>query len=115
MEEHAIWALEQQLWLGDARAYEDLLDPACLMAFPSRGIMRAAEILDSLLQAPRRSSVEMKDCSVGRAGSAVIVLAYTAEGRRDGDEPYRCLCTSTYRADGECWKLVQHQQSVADE
>ena len=45
---------------------------------------------------------------------AVFVLGYTAEGKRNGEQPYRCFCTSTYRADGERWKLVQHQQTMAD-
>ena len=52
--------------------------------------------------------------AVGRAGDGVVVLGYTAEGRREGAAPYRCHCTSTYRADGGAWKLVQHQQTTAD-
>jgi len=33
-----------------------------------------------------------------RAGEGVIVLGYTAEGHRQGAEPYRRFCTSTYRS-----------------
>jgi hypothetical protein len=105
--------LEERFWLEGCSAYEDLLDPACIMAFPSMGVMRAADVLDNLKQAPRWSSVEMSDRAVCRAGDAVLVLGYTAEGRREGADPYHCVCTSTYRADGKRWKLVQHQQTIA--
>ena len=83
------------------------------MAVPGMGVMRAADILESLKGAPRWAAVEITDRAIGRAGNGVIVLGYTAEGRRDGAEPYRCYCTSTYRADGGTWKLVQHQQTIA--
>lgn len=113
MDDEAAWALEERFWLEGSSVYDDLVDPACLMAFPGMGVMRAAEVLDSLDSAPRWASVEMTGRAVGRAGEDVIVLGYTAEGRRDGAEPYRCFCTSTYRADGERWRLAQHQQTVA--
>lgn len=113
MDEQAIWAFEKRLWLEGSSVYDDLLDPACLMAFPGMGVMQATDVVDSVKQAPRWASVEMTGRSVGRASDSVIVLGYTAEGKRDGAEPYRCFCTSTYRADGERWKLVQHQQTVA--
>ena len=112
MDEHAIWALEKRFWLEGSSVYDDLLDPACLMAFPGMGVMRAMDVLDSLKQAPRWASVEMTGRSVGQAGDTVIVLGYTADGRRDGVEPYRCFCTSTYRADAGRWTLVQHQQTL---
>ena len=113
MDEQAIWAKEERLWLEGPAAFEEILDPACLMAFPGLGAMRAAEVLESLRSAPRWASVEMSDRSLGRAGGQVVVLAYTAVGRRTGAAPYRCVCTSTYRLDGERWRLVQHQQTLA--
>lgn len=84
MEEQAIWALEERFWLEGSSVYDDLLDPACHMAFPDMGVMRAADVLDTLKHAPRWTSVEMTGRSVGRAGDTVIVLGYTADGRRDG-------------------------------
>lgn len=114
MKDDAAWALEERFWLEGAAAYDDLLDPACQMAFPGMGVMRAADVLDSLKQAPRWVSVDISGRTIGRAGDDVIVLGYNAEGRREGAEPYPCLCTSTYRRDGERWKLVQHQQTLAD-
>ncbi len=114
MDEQAIWELEKRLWLEGGSAYDELLDPACVMAFPGMGVMRLADVLDSLKKAPRWSSVEMTSQSVGRASDSVLVLGYTAEARREGEEPYGCFCTSTYRADGDRWLLVQHQQTLAD-
>ena len=108
------WALEERFWLEGSGVYDALLDPECLMAFPGMGVMRAADILDSLKGVPRWSSVEMAGRMIGRPGDAVLVLGYAAEGRRDGAIPYRCLCTSTYRRDGASWRLVQHQQTLAD-
>lgn len=53
----------------------------------------------------------MTDRAIGRARD-VVVLGYAAEARREGGEPYRCVCTSTWRADDGGWKLVQHQQTL---
>ena len=113
MEDTEAWDLERRFWLEGSSVYDDLLDPECLMAFPGMGVMRAADVLDSLRQAPRWSSVDMAGVTLGRAGNDVVVLGYTAEGQREGSEPYRCYCTSTYRRDGEHWRLVQHQQTLA--
>jgi hypothetical protein len=113
MDDSAAWILEERLWLEGSSIYEDVLDPACLMAFPGMGVMRAAAILDSLKDAPRWQSVAITDRTVGRAGTAVIVLGYTAEGHRKSGEIYRCFCTSTYRNDAGTWRLVQHQQTMA--
>ena len=113
MNDDSAWTLEERFWLEGSSVYDDLLDPACLMAFPGMGVMRAAAILDSLKSAPRWASVNMTNRELGRAGDRVIVLGYRAEGRREGAEPYQCFCTSTYRADGGRWTLVQHQQTLA--
>lgn len=112
MDDDSVWAAERRLWLEGAEAFEALLHPECLMAFPGMGVMRAAEVMESLKQAPRFSSVEMTDQMIGRAGDA-IVLAYTAQGRREGAAPYRCHCTTTYTRAGDGLRLVQHQQTPA--
>lgn len=111
MDDAALWALEERLWLDGVTAYDEVLDPACLMAFPGMGVLRIPAILEGLEGAPRWTSVQMADRTISRCGDDVRVLGYTAEGRRDGAEPYRCFCTSTYRADQGHWKLVQHQQT----
>jgi hypothetical protein len=113
MTDEQAWALEERFWLEGSSVYDGLLDPACLMAFPGIGIMRAGDILDSVKDAPRWASVEITNRAIGHAGDGVIVLGYIAEGHREGADPYRAFCTSTYRADRDTWKLVQHQQTLA--
>jgi hypothetical protein len=113
MTDEEVWTLEERLWLEGAGVYENVLDPACLMAFPGVGVLRAADILDGVKTAPRWTSVAMTNRALGRAGESVIVVGYTAEGHRPGAEPYRCFCTSTYRRDAGRWKIVQHQQTIA--
>lgn len=98
----------------DAWRTEERLDPACVMAFPApAGIMHGAGIAESLAGAPRWSSVAMADRHVGRAVPDVHVLAYRARAQSDGAAPYEAYCTSTYRRDGDRWRLVQHQQTPA--
>ena len=111
-EEHDLWAMERSLWLGGPDVYRRVLDPACLAALPGVGILPAsAAILKSLEEAPRWDEVEMGDRQLARPADDIAVLAYSAVGRRTGAEPYRTLCTSTYRRDGARWRLVQHQQT----
>ena len=113
MDDEIAWKTEQRLWLEGIAAYDELLDPACLMAFPGMGVLDVPAIIEGLKGAPRWTEVKMSDRVVSRAGNAVIVLGYTAEGRLENENPYRCFCTSTYRAEGQGWKLVQHQQTPA--
>ena len=111
-EEHDLWALERSLWLGGAEVYERALDATCLAALPGVGIVTAAAaILKSIEEAPRWDEVEMDERQLARPADGIAVLAYRAVGRREGAEPYRTLCTSTYRRDGPRWRLVQHQQT----
>lgn len=112
MNEDSVWMIEKRLWLEGASAYEDVLDPACLMAFPGIGVMRAPEVLESLRGAPPWQSVQMTEQTVGRTG-VIIILGYRAEGRSEGREPYHCFCTSTYQINGGRWRIVQHQQTLA--
>ena len=55
----------------------------------------------------------MIETQVARPGDDVLVLAYKAEGRREGAAAYSAYCTSTYRRSGGRWRLVQHQQTPA--
>jgi hypothetical protein len=112
MDDTAAWALEKRFWLEGADFYNALLDPSCLMAFPGIGVMRAGDVLDSLKAAPRWSSVEIMNGVVGRPKPSMVILGYTAEGKRL-DVIYRAFCTSTYCSRGGKWKLVQHQQTLA--
>lgn len=114
MNDENAWKMEERLWLDGVTAYAEILDPKCLMAFPGMGVLQVDGILEGLEGAARWASVTMTDRTISRAGDAVVVLGYTAEGQREGAQPYRCFCTSTYRAVGEGWKLVQHQQTLAN-
>ncbi|WP_029029189.1 nuclear transport factor 2 family protein [Salinarimonas rosea] len=111
MNDDAAWALEERFWLDGPSFYRETLHEGCVMAFPGMGLLRVPDILRSIEHAPRWSSVRMHDRILARAGDDVVVLGYGAEGRREGAEPYRCLCTSTYRADEGRWTLIQHQQT----
>jgi hypothetical protein len=114
MDTNAAWSLEQRFWLEGSSVYDELLDPACLMVFPGMGVLRSAQVLASVKDAPRWALVEMSKREIGRPNDAVIVLGYLAVAQREGAKPYRCFCTSTYRRAESAWKLVQHQQTVAD-
>ena len=59
MDDAAAWALAERFWLEGSSVYDTLLGPECLMAFSGIGVMRAANVLDSLKGAPRWASVEM--------------------------------------------------------
>jgi hypothetical protein len=106
------WRMEERFWTGGEDHYHKALDPSCVMAFPApAGIIAGPGIAQSLVGAPRWSSVAMAEPHVGRPSDDLLVLAYKAEGRRDGAASYRAYCTSTYRRDGDRWRLVQHQQT----
>lgn len=107
-----IWEIEQKLWLDDVEAYAHHLASDCIMAFGPMGLMTKSAILDSLRKGPRWASVEMTGKTVVTPGQDITVLGYRAEAIRNGDQPYRALCTSTYvLVNGEP-KLAQHQQTV---
>ena len=107
-----IWTTEEQLWTGGADSFQKHMAPGCLMAFPGLGILQGEDILVSLREAPRWDGVSFSgEHKVESDG--MIALAYTATGQRDGDSPYRALCTSTWCLMVDGWQLVQHQQSPA--
>ena len=114
MTDEEAWAMERAFWTGGAERYREAIDPACVMAFPApAGIVAGPEIVRSLADAPRWASVRTIEPQVARPGDDVLVLAYKAEGRREGAAPYVAYCTSTYRRSGGRWRLVQHQQTPA--
>jgi hypothetical protein len=105
------WRLEAGFWTGDIQHYAEALDASAVMAFPAPvGVLAGRAIIDSLKGAPRWLAIDMTECVVGHPGADLMVLGYRAEGRREG-QTYRAYCTSTYRRDGDAWKLAQHQQT----
>ena len=114
MTDEEAWAMERAFWTGGAERYREAIDPACVMAFPApAGIIAGPEIVRSLADAPRWSSVSMVETRVARPADDLLVLAYRAEGRRERAAPYVAYCTSTYRRSGGRWRLIQHQQTPA--
>jgi hypothetical protein len=112
MTDDEAWRAEERFWTGGTEHHREALDPECVMAFPfPAGIIAGAGIAESLAGAPRWSSVEMAERRVSRSAADLLVLAYKARGVRDGAAPYEAYCTSTYRRDGDRWRLVQHQQT----
>lgn len=114
MNDDLAWKTEERLWLEGIKVYDEIVDPACLMAFPSLGVLHIAAVRKGLEGAARWKSVKMTDRTISRPGDNILVLGYAAEGQREGAQPYLCFCTSTYyRATVEGWKLVQHQQTLS--
>ena len=112
MDDEKVWAMEESLWTGDAGHMGAIVDPACLMVFPDpAGIMAAEAALEGLKSAPRWDKVMMTGRQIARPGDGLLILAYKAVGTRSAAADYTALCSSTYRRDGERWRLVQHQQT----
>lgn len=54
----------------------------------------------------------MSDRTLLRPRDDVAVLAYRANGRRDGAEPYQAICTSVLLRTAKGWQTVQHRQTL---
>lgn len=112
MKDETAWNTEERLWLEGVEVYDELVDPACLMAFPQLGVLHLPAIRKGLEGAARWTSLTMTARTLTRPGDDILVLGYTAQAQRAGEPPYRCVCTSTYRATDKGWKLIQHQQTL---
>ncbi|WP_376089685.1 DUF4440 domain-containing protein [Roseomonas sp. CCTCC AB2023176] len=105
-----MWRAEEALWTGGPDAYAQSMDPVAVKAFPGAGILDGPAIAEAIAAAPRWASVTMAGRVLARPAKGLVVLGYTAEGRRDGAAPYRAACTSTWREGLDGWRLVQHAQ-----
>ena len=106
------WKFEQSLWVEGTPAYEKLLHPNCIMVFPApAGIIGAEAILNGIDGAPRWLSVKLDEQSSLEANGDTVILAYRAEGRRQGSPAYRAFCSSTYVRHAGEWRIIQHQQT----
>lgn len=111
MDFKSLWDIEQSLWLDGANFYESSMAANARMVFPSPvGILAGEQIVQGLKQAPRWSSVDFHDKSETHLGETVV-LAYSAIGRRDGEDPYEAFCASTYVQKEGKWVLLAHQQT----
>ena len=113
---HEVEALERRGWeaLSSARGaafYEDLMADDGLMVFPWGMVLDKAQTLDALRREPPWSEFELADVRVLQATADSALVTYRANARREGQEPYQALMTTTYaRRDGR-WLLVLHQQT----
>lgn len=110
MDMDGLWMVERAFWLDGVEAYEANLHDEAVMVFPGLGILDREAIIDSIRHAPRWTQLEMSDQRAITAGT-MAVLAYAAEGRREGAEPYRARCISTYVKQPEGWRMISHQQT----
>jgi len=112
MDDNRIWQFERELWLGGGDVYRERVAKECVMALPSEpfifdgeGATRAVE------NTPRWAEVEFADQKVERPHCGLIVIAYRAMAKRDG-ESYHALATSTLmQLEHEEWAVVQHSQT----
>ena len=113
MDDTRVWAFEKDLWSGEAETYHDRIADDCQMVVPARPyLLTGSEAVDAMTATPRWSEVAFEGGRISRPQEGVIVIAYTAQARRDGGEPYVAHCTSTYLRRGhEDWVVVQHQQT----
>ena len=82
------------------------------MAF-SFGVMTRDEAIAAMESAPPWASFELKDPRVIELTEDSGVVVYAVAARRDGQEPYSAVVSSTFvRQDGMS-KLAFHQQTPA--
>ena len=108
-----LWQIERRLWLEGAGAFEELIAQECLMVF-AQGVMDRNMAKSGIEQAPRWDTIAMSSQHIARPGRNLVVLGYRADARRTGEAPYQAFCSSTYHDDHGDWRLVQHQQTVAN-
>lgn len=113
MEDHRVWDFEKSLWTGGADRYRELIDDECLMVLPEPPfVMSGAQAIEAVADTPRWTDVEISNAQIARPQEGLIVIAYDARARRDG-ETYHAFCTSTIRRlSHEEWRVVQHQQTL---
>lgn len=112
MDDDRVWSFEKSLWTCDADHYRELVDQECLMVLPQPPfVLGGTRAIEAVASTPRWAEIEILDKRISRPQEGLIVIAYQAKARRDG-ETYEAHCTSTYRRlEHEVWRVVQHQQT----
>lgn len=111
MDFEALWSMERRFWLEGRAFYEGAIAADARMVFPNPvGILAGEQIVEGLMQAPRWCSVDFSEKTHACLGGTVV-LAYSAVGQRDGQDPYEAFCTSTYVRHDSKWVLLAHQQT----
>jgi len=111
MEDARIWAMEEKLWKGGDRVYEELVDENVVMALPAEPFLFSRDqAIDAVKDTPRWDEVRFSDQKVSRPEEGLIVIGYQVEAKR-GEETYRCFASSTLMRRGhEDWTVVSHSQ-----
>ena len=109
--------LEREGWeaLSSGRGgeyYREHLADTALMAF-SFGVMTRDQAIAAMESAPPWASFEMKDPRVVELTEDSGVVVYAVEARREGQEPYSAVVSSTFVRQDGAWKLAFHQQTPA--
>lgn len=107
----ALWAREEEFWLGGAEIYRQHVVDDAVLVFPGM-VLAKAQAIDSIANGPRWTSVTFTEQQLVRLTPDAVVLIYRGSGRRERQGTlYSALVSSVYvRRDGE-WKLALHQQS----
>ncbi len=112
-DDQRLWDFERELWVGGAEAYEKKVAEDVVMSLPASPFLydrRAA--IEAVKDTPRWDNVEFADTRVERHQEGLIVIAYRAKAKSDGQKDYDALCTSTLlRLAHEDWVVIQHQQT----
>ena len=113
MDDERVWGSEEGLWTGDAENYRATIDEQCLMVLPAKPfIVTGRQAAEAVSSTPRWSKVTLTDRQVSRPQEGLIVIAYTAQAERPGEQAYEAHCTTVYRRlDHDKWQVVQHQQT----
>lgn len=112
MTDDDVWAAERRLWLEGEPAFNELLDASCTHVYPAPvGVLAGKEAIEARIRGnPRWDSVDFSEQVLARSPETAVI-AYRACGRRGEFAPYDVYCSSTYRRDGDAWRLVQHQHT----
>lgn len=113
MEDDRVWSFEKSLWTGDADHYRQLIDEECVMVVPTPPfVLQGDAAIEAVAATPRWDEIEISDGRIVRPQEGLIVVAYTANARKEGGSGYEAHCTSTYRRLGhDEWRVIQHRQT----
>ena len=103
--------IERRLWLEGAGAFEEFLAAEAISVLPmEEGIHDRAETVRAIMKDAHWDALDLGAIYRTRISEGVVMLSYEAVARR-GEDTYRALCSSLWRADSEGWRLVHHQQT----
>jgi hypothetical protein len=69
------------------------------------------QAIEAMESAPPWAEFDMRDPRVVALTEASGVVVYSVVARRDGEEPYSAVVSSTFVREGGGWKLAFHQQT----